>query len=112
MAKKKDMKKALGDSLKSEEEAIQNRFEKADNVLSIPTATPKAEKVIRDTFSFPEIDYQLIGKIKALLLSNGVAATKSEIIRAGLNVLDKMSVEELKGIFGNLQKVKTGRPKE
>ncbi len=113
MTKNKDMKKALSDSLKSEEKAIHDRFQKADSVLSaapVPDA-PKTGKVIKDTFTFPETDYQLIAKIRNLLLLNAVAVSKSEVIRAGLNALDKLSAEELKELFGNLVKVKTGRPK-
>ena len=112
MAKKDKIRKGLDDSLKSEEKAVEDRFRKADIILSTPEPkTVKTGRVVKDTFTFPETDYQLIAKIRDNLLSNGVAVTKSEVIRAGLNALDKLSLDELKELFDSLLKVKTGRPK-
>ena len=38
--------------------------------------------------------------------------TKSEVIRAGLHILESLSDEELVEVINRLEKVKTGRPTE
>jgi hypothetical protein len=112
---RKDMRKALGASLKAEEQAVRSRFQKADAALEKgrAPAAPSADgegKVIRDSFTMPAPDYDLIAKIKKRCLKGETSVTKSEILRAGLLALDSMSDGALLKTFGNLSKVKTGRP--
>lgn len=113
------MKKALGASLKAEERAVRNRFEKAETVLSKKSAAsaPReqppqngAGKVIRDSFTIPSGEYELISKIRKRCMKAGVGANKSEILRAGLAALAAMDDKELAELFGRLTRVKTGRP--
>lgn len=126
------MKSALASSLKAEDEAVRSRFEKAESLLekkSNPVAdqstdkqqqgkekdiTPPApkEKVIRDSFTLPSGDYELITIIRQRCLKSAVNATKSEVIRAGLHILESLSDEELIQVIKRLEKVKTGRPVE
>lgn len=68
------------------------------------------DKVIRDSFSFPELDYLKILQIKAICLSAGVQVKKGEVLRAGLNLLMQLSENELKEVIGKVERVKTGRP--
>lgn len=117
---KKDMKKALGASLKAEEQAVRSRFERAETVLSKKRATPAtqdqpqlrngADKVIRDSFTIPGDEYKLISQIKKRCMKAGVSANKSEVLRAGLAALDAMPEAELAKVFRRLVRVKTGRP--
>lgn len=113
------MKSALGASLKAEEQAVRSRFEKADSVLGRqqkPPAhqeQPKSEgagKVIRDSFTIPEEEYELISRIKKRCMKAGVGVNKSEVLRAGLAALAAMPDRELVSLFGKLERVKTGRP--
>jgi hypothetical protein len=110
------MKAALGASIKAEEKAIKNRFDKADAVFSqkpAPSANREEtseNKVIRDSFTMPEDDYNLIAEIRTRCLKAGVQVSKSEAIRAGLNALSRMSDKELLAMIDRLAKVKTGRP--
>jgi hypothetical protein len=117
---RKDMKRALGDSIKAEEDAFRSRFEKAESALtgkrSAPRSKPKGnggaktDKVIRDSFTMPTTDYESIGRIKLRAMKGGFGTNKSEILRAGLAVLDKMPDKELLKVFEKLPKVKPGRP--
>ena len=113
---KRDMKAALGASIKAEETAIKSRFDKAEAVFSRkPAATPSRQassdsKVIRDSFTMPEEDYNLIAEIRSRCLKAGVTVSKSEAIRAGLNALSELSDKELLSVIERLAKVKTGRP--
>jgi hypothetical protein len=67
-------------------------------------------KVIRDSFSFPEQDYQKISELKKTCLTAGVYVKKSEILRAGLHLLSKLDLSELKQVVEAVEKVQTGRP--
>jgi hypothetical protein len=115
---KRDMKRALGVSLKAEERAVQDRFTKAETVLSGKRTTASREdsgkgsegKVIRDSFTIPTDEYELISRIKKRCMKVGVSANKSEILRAGLAVLEEMPDKDLSLVFENLARVKTGRP--
>lgn len=126
---KKSMKSALTSSLKAEDEAVRNRFEQAERLLEEKTQQAfsqprnlqrsqredapqpeKKEKVIRDSFTLPSDDYELIATIRQRCLKSAVNATKSEVIRAGLHILQSLSDEELIRAIESLEKVKTGRP--
>lgn len=71
--------------------------------------SPK-NKVIRDTFSFPERDYRKISELKKTCLDQGVHVKKSEVLRAGLYLLSQLSVDELKQAVEKVEKIQTGRP--
>ena len=70
----------------------------------------KASKVIRDSFTFPESDYQKISELKKSCLAIGVNAKKSEILRAGLHALVALEKEKLRELISKIEKIKTGRP--
>jgi len=71
---------------------------------------PVKEKVIRDSFSFPEHDYLKISELKKSCLAEGIHVKKSELLRAGLQLLTKLSLAELKQAIEQVEKLKTGRP--
>jgi hypothetical protein len=117
---RKDMKAKLGSSIKAEEKAVKGRydkFERADAALA-STKTPGVAsstagdngKVIRDSFTMPGADYDAISRIKRRARHLDFDTNKSEILRAGLAVLDKMPDRELLKVFEGLTKVKPGRP--
>lgn len=68
------------------------------------------KKVIRDSFSFPEHDYLKISELKQTCLAEGIHVKKGELLRAGLQLLSKLSLAELKQAVAQVEKVKTGRP--
>lgn len=133
----RDRKAALAASIQAEREATQARvprfdkFEKAEAVLG-STEKPSVarvgrsraavaarpahvreiplEKVTRDSFTMPSTDYEKIGQLRAKCLKAGLSVTKSEIIRAGLHALERLSTENLREVIESLEKVKTGRP--
>ncbi|MBD1895538.1 hypothetical protein H6F50_18810 [Coleofasciculus sp. FACHB-712] len=125
---KKNMKLALNASLKAEDEAVKSRFEKAESLLGdgVETnrkseVTPqveaqsreeqvKKERVIRDSFTLPCEDYELISAIRQRCLNSAVNVAKSEVIRAGLHALNDLPDEALLKVIESLTKIKTGRP--
>lgn len=67
-------------------------------------------KVVRDSFTMPMADYQRIGLLKQRCIGLGVAIKKSELLRAGLAVLEKLPDESLASEAAAVESVKTGRP--
>lgn len=74
---------------------------------------PKKEhKVVRDSFTMPQSEYQKIAAIKETCLKAGLPVKKSEVLRAGLKALVEMNAAQLKRALAGLEKIKTGRPKK
>jgi hypothetical protein len=115
---KKDMKRALGASLKAEEQAVRSRFERAESVIGGGKSAPRAQeqprngtdRVIRDSFTIPGDEYEMISQIKRRCMKAGISANKSEVLRAGLAALEAMADRDLADLFGKLPRIKTGRP--
>jgi hypothetical protein len=67
-------------------------------------------KVVRDSFTMPQNEYQKIAEIKAICLKAKVHVKKSEVLRAGLKVLSELDPARLTLVLKSLEKIKTGRP--
>jgi hypothetical protein len=74
------------------------------------TKRAKKEKVVRDSFTMPKSDYEKIDALKQKCLDAGVAVKKSELLRAGLLLLEGISVDRLLDAIAAVETVKTGRP--
>lgn len=70
----------------------------------------KKDKVVRDSFTMPKTDYERIAALKRKCLEAGVEVKKSELLRAGLQLLDSASSKRLVAAIAALEVVKTGRP--
>ncbi|MDD4929248.1 MAG: hypothetical protein PHP85_08230 [Gallionella sp.] len=77
---------------------------------SVKAKAAKKPKVVRDSFTMPQSEYQKITEIKELCLKVGVQVKKSEVLRAGVIALSAMSEAELIFALSALDKIKTGRP--
>lgn len=67
-------------------------------------------RVIRDSFTMPAADHELIGILKTRCLGLGIAIKKSELLRAGLAALERLPDEGLIQVAAAVESVKTGRP--
>ncbi|QGZ58374.1 hypothetical protein [Paraburkholderia acidiphila] len=74
------------------------------------TKRVKKDKVVRDSFTMPKTDYQRIALLKRKCLEAGVAVKKSELLRAGLQLLESAPQKRLLAAIAALETVKTGRP--
>ena len=87
----------------------------ASALESAPTA-PAAEesvrkpKLVRDSFTMPKGEYQRIDALKARGATLGRPVKKSELLRAGIKLLDALPDAELMQALGDLASIKTGRP--
>ncbi len=69
-------------------------------------------KVVRDSFTMPQADYDLIAALKQKALKAGLHVKKSELLRASLQAFSRLGVAQLKRAITSLEKIKTGRPKK
>lgn len=73
-------------------------------------AAPVRVKLVRDSFTMPEADFELIGKLKQRALKQGREVKKSELLRAGLHVLAATNDAAFGAAVAAVPKLKTGRP--
>ncbi len=71
---------------------------------------PRKQKLVRDSFKFPQQEYAAFDALKARCLKAGLAIKKSELVRAGLVALQALDDDRLIEILNKLEKLKAGRP--
>lgn len=71
---------------------------------------PKKAKLVRDSFSMPELEYGLIATVKKRCIAKGVAVKKSEVLRAAIIVFAAQSDAAIATALAALDVIKTGRP--
>lgn len=94
---------------------------KSSPVKAPPKSAPSAaavkppkikQKLIRDSFTMPAADFSLIDQLKERALGFKRPAKKSELLRAGLQALSKLSDARLKTMLEGLTPLKAGRPRK
>ena len=84
-------------------------FTAKDNKAGKPAKAKKA-KLVRDSFTMPDGEYALIATLKKRCLDAGVSAKKSELLRAAVANLAKLSDTSVVAALRRLEVIKTGRP--
>lgn len=82
----------------------------ADPAEAVKAAKPKKPKLVRDSFTMPEAEYELISAVKRRCLAKGLAVKKSEVLRAAIVAFAARSDVTLVKALKTLIVVKTGRP--
>lgn len=78
--------------------------------VDAPPDVPKAESmVVRDTFSMPSGDHELIEQLRIRAAREGRNTNKSEVVRAGLRALVSLAPSQLLELLEGLERVKPGR---
>jgi outer membrane biosynthesis protein TonB len=81
--------------------------------LSDAAKSAKARnKLVRDSFTMPQVDFALIDALKQRALNFRHSAKKGELLRAGLQVLATLPDAELKSALERITSLKPGRPKK
>jgi hypothetical protein len=80
--------------------------------VAIKKEKPRKIKMKRDSFTMPKDEYAQIDLLKKRLINLGQPAKKSELIRAGIQLLAGMSDSTLKATLSKIPVIKTGRPKK
>ena len=120
-AKKSSVKKTPLRKTPAPKKIAANPLEKAAVKMPAGAASKQAdkktkkehkEKVVRDSFTMPQSEYQKIAEIKETCLKAGLHVKKSEVLRAGLKALCEKNAAQLKRSLSSLEKIRTGRPKK
>jgi hypothetical protein len=70
----------------------------------------KKPKLVRDSFTIPKTEYAAIDALKTRAIAMGTSVKKSELLRAGLMVLQSLSDAGYKRALSDVPTLKTGRP--
>ena len=70
----------------------------------------KKPKLVRDSFTFPKDEYQAIAGLKQKALGLNHSVKKSEILRAGLMLLNGLQDKAFLSALSKVPALKTGRP--
>jgi uncharacterized membrane protein len=73
-------------------------------------AKVKKPKLVRDSFTIPKDEYEVIDALKVRGGKLGQAVKKSELLRAGIKALAAMSDIQFKAALIKVPTIKTGRP--
>ena len=79
--------------------------------LADKPAKPHKPKLVRDSFTIPKDEYQVLDALKRRMLSLEQHVRKSELLRAGIQVLSAMNDKALLKALNAVPTLKTGRPK-
>lgn len=88
-----------------------SQVKKPLEVKEQPAKKPK-QKLVRDSFTMPSNDFQLIDQLKHRALGFKRPTKKSELLRAGLHALNSLSDAKLKTALDALDPLKPGRPRK
>src|SRR5450830_1057942 len=82
-----------------------------------PADEPMREKaakstLVRDSFTMPAHEYEVLGKVKKACLKAGFEIKKSELLRIGVALISQMDMATLQRVLSDLPQLKTGRPKK
>jgi hypothetical protein len=70
-----------------------------------------SDKLVRDSFTIPKREYAVLAQLKARAVSLAHPAKKSEMLRAGLKLLQGLPDGGLLAALRAVPALKTGRPK-
>ena len=123
---KKPVQKAVGQTAvkSAAKTATKTATKTANKPATEPSPKPKAKpaqqttpdlklkkpKLVRDSFTFPKDEYQAIAGLKQKALGLKHSAKKSEILRAGLMLLNGLSDKAFLSALSKVPALKTGRP--
>jgi hypothetical protein len=71
----------------------------------------KKPKLVRDSFTLPQADHDLIKQCKKAALGTGRETKKSEVVRAAIQSFAALPITRQIAAYGKLQAIALGRPK-
>jgi hypothetical protein len=99
------LSKAVTPALKPVSKALPKVIKKID---------PKLKKIkqVRDSFTMPETEYEVLGQVKKACLKAGFEIKKSDLLRIGVSLIKNLETAKLKTLLAGLTPLKVGRPKK
>ena len=109
---KKAVKPAAKPAVKSPLKPAAKSTVKPATKTAAPKEKIKKPKLVRDSFTMPEAEYEVLGQVKKACIKAGFEVKKSELLRIGVALINKMDASQLKTILATLPPLKAGRPKK
>lgn len=97
--------------IKAEKPATPAKRKSSQMIAALPAQMVKKDKLVRDSFTLPREDFELIAALKDRALDFKRPTKKSELLRAGLQVLASLDQAKLRTVLDALRPLKAGRPK-
>jgi hypothetical protein len=72
----------------------------------------KKIKQVRDSFTMPETEYEVLSHVKKACLKAGFEIKKSDLLRIGVSLIKNLETGKLKTLLAGLTPLKVGRPKK
>jgi Tfp pilus assembly protein FimV len=84
----------------------------AESVAVAVKAKVKKDVLVRDSFTMPQSEYQVLSLVKKACLQDGIEIKKSELLRIAVVQLAGLSVRKIASLQKGLNKIQAGRPKK
>lgn len=97
--------KPVSKAAPDQEAPKKSRAAKADK-----NAKLKKAELVRDSFTMPEPEYDLLAEVKRRCVAKGLAVKKSEVLRAAIIGFAAQSDATVMAALRALEVIKTGRP--
>lgn len=81
-----------------------------DAVAAVVPEKTERVKLVRDSFTMPKADFEMIDALKQRALKQGREVKKSELLRAGLHALAALGEAAFGAAVAAVPRLKTGRP--
>jgi hypothetical protein len=78
---------------------------------STPTPSKARHKLVRDSFTIPKAEYEVLEGLKDRAANLKRPTKKSELLRAGVVALQAMTDKAFLSVLNGVPSLKTGRPK-
>jgi hypothetical protein len=82
----------------------------APKAADAPREKARKPKLVRDSFTMPEAEYQVLVDLKKACIKAGFEVKKSELLRVGVALMQQADTAKLKQILATLPALKAGRP--
>lgn len=83
-----------------------------ESVTTAGKAKVKKDVLVRDSFTMPQSEYQVLSLVKKACLQAGIEIKKSELLRIAVVQLAGLSVTKIATLQKDLNKIQAGRPKK
>ena len=98
------------DEAQAQADALDGDDRKKDREKEKDKPKARKQKLVRDSFTMPELEYEALADVKKACIRSGVAVKKSELLRVAVALLRKMDVADIEQALAALTPVKAGRP--
>ncbi len=109
---KENFQNGINNGILNERKEMKTRFEIAEEHLSKNIKkiekTDKS-KVIRDAFTMPQSDHEYLKILRKKALNLGIDINKSELVRAGIKLLNDLSDNDFIKRCQQIERLKPGR---